>query len=49
MASVGCAGTTVWYSPNYTGNFNWVTSGAWADLNSYLVNNEASAAKGTLC
>ncbi|GAA4603340.1 hypothetical protein GCM10023195_10950 [Actinoallomurus liliacearum] len=49
MSAVGCAGMTVWYSPNYTGNFNWIEGGSWGNLNSYLVNNEASTSKGNLC
>jgi hypothetical protein len=49
IASVGCAGTTVWYSTNYTGNWNWTPNDHWGNLNSYLVNNEASAGRGTLC
>lgn len=49
MSAVLCNGMTVWYSPNYVGNFNWIEGGSWGNLNSYLVNNEASTSKGNLC
>jgi hypothetical protein len=49
MSAILCNGMTVWYYPNYTGNFNWIDGGSWGNLNSYLVNQEASTSKGNLC
>lgn len=49
MAALTCKGMTVWYSPGYTGDFNWVNAYSWGNFNSDLRNNEASTSKGNLC